>query len=214
MNEGHEEQESIRSAVRRIETDLGLTPGFLENLRDENDWSFVIKVHAIFEAATGHLLCQVLNREELADVLSFLELSDKRRGKIAFVAALGLLEKADRRFISSLSELRNGLVHDVRNSTFSLGDHVGRMDAAALKQFAKNFNSFSKSLNDRVWLGEQQVTSEEAFRRDPKTALWWSAMVTLSLIYHAREIERAKADVARYAAVLATFSRWLQPAGE
>ena len=214
MNAEQREQESIRDAVRRIERDLGLTAGFLENLRDQDDWSFVIKIHAIFEAATAHLLCQVLQREELAEALSFLELSDKRRGKIAFVAALGLLEKADRRFISSLSELRNSLVHDVRNSTFNLSEHVGRMDGPTLKQFAKNFNSFSMSPDEMVWLGDQQVSSEEAFRRDPKTALWWSATCTLSLIYHAREIERATADAKRYALVLTTFSRWLRPAGE
>src|SRR5207237_5990366 len=55
------------------------------------------------------------------------------------------------------------------------------------------------------------VSSEKAFRRDPKTAIRWSARGTLSLIYHAREIEPAKADAQKYRAVLATFSRWLEP---
>ncbi|GKS63878.1 hypothetical protein YTPLAS72_11820 [Nitrospira sp.] len=178
--------------MRALEAQLGLPSGFLEGLRTEDDWSFIIKIHALIEAAVSHLLCTALGNDRLIDVFSCLDLSDKRRGKMAFAGALSLLGKSDRRFVSSLSELRNTLVHDVKNVGFSLSKHVAAMDSSKFVTFVKGFDSFS--VGGLVRLKGKDVSPDEVFRLEPKTAIWWSAMVTVAIIYQVKETERLRRE--------------------
>ena len=106
----------IAEDVLELESKVGVKQGFFAALLDEDDWSFVIKLHALFEAACTHLLLFHFKEPDLAEVVSRLELSNKTTGKLAFLSRLELLGKEGRRLISTLSELRNNLVHDVRNA--------------------------------------------------------------------------------------------------
>ena len=95
-----------------LERDVGVASGFFhEVLSVGDDWSFVIKVHALIEAAVSHLLAEVAGQPALLDVFTQLELSNGRTGKIAFAKALECLEDYERGSIRKLSELRNQLVH-------------------------------------------------------------------------------------------------------
>jgi hypothetical protein len=99
----------------------------LKGLYDrEDDWSFVIKSHAFLEAALTHLLADHLGKADLLPVFAYLETSNVRTGKLAFVKAFDLLDKGARRFIHTLSELRNDLVHEVGNVNFSFSSYVAR----------------------------------------------------------------------------------------
>lgn len=162
--------------VSLLEQKLGLEPGFFDSLDgdDENDWSFIIKAHALIEAAISHLLTENLRRPELGDIFSRLDMSNKSTGKAAFVNALELLEKPERRFISSLSELRNKLVHDVRNVNFNLAEYVERMEKKQQEDFLGNFNILSTEVTDET---------RDLFRLDPRQALWYASMAFLGLVY-------------------------------
>ena len=116
-------EDTVEGSVKLLERELGIREGFLQSLKNEDDWSFIIKVHALLEGAISHLLCKALGHDQLSEVFSYIEISNKRSGKIAFVKALSLLEKPDRRFINSLSELRNRVVHDVSNVDFNLKEY-------------------------------------------------------------------------------------------
>jgi len=132
----------IAEGVLELESKVSVRPGFFAALLDEDDWSFVIKLHALFEAACTHLLLFHFKEPQLAEVISRLELSNKTTGKVAFLSNLELLGKEARRLIAELSELRNRLVHDVRSAGFSLVDMVGKLDAGALKKFAISFSPY------------------------------------------------------------------------
>lgn len=168
--------QSLAELVPLLERKLGLQPGFFESLDgdDESDWSFIIKAHALIEAAVSHLLTEHLGRPELNDIFSRLDMSNKATGKAGFVEALGLLEKSERRFVSSLSELRNKLVHDVRNVNFDLAAHLESMDAKKQDEFLKNFNLLSSEVTDDI---------RNLFRFDPRQALWYASMAFLGSIY-------------------------------
>lgn len=157
---GEWDDDTYNAALRSIlgvERDLGLPKGFIARLQEEDDWSFVIKLHALVEAATSHLLSQVVDAR-LDDVFSFLELSNKRTGKLAFIGALDLLSKPIRRYISALSELRNLLVHNVRNVGFQFDGYIASLN----KEQRRNFlESFGASLKD-----------PEVALTQPKIALW------------------------------------------
>lgn len=168
--------QSLAELVPLLEQKLGLNPGFFESLDrdDENDWSFVIKIHALVEAAISHLLTDHLQRPELHDLFSRLDMSNKTTGKAAFVKALGLLDEPERRFISSLSELRNKLVHDVRNVNFDFVAYVEDMPAKDRDTFLKNFNLLSTEITDDI---------RNLFRFNPRQALWYASMAFLGLVY-------------------------------
>src|SRR5437879_837300 len=93
-------------------------------------------------AGCTHLLLFHFKEPALDEVLSRLELSDKTKGKITFLSKMELLSKENRRFIATLSELRNSLVHDVRNSQFDLKAMVMGLDANQLQQFAGSFSPY------------------------------------------------------------------------
>lgn len=162
--------------VPLLEAKLGIEPGFFESLDDddENDWSFVIKLHALVEAAVSHLLTEQLHRPELSELFARLDISNETTGKAAFVKALALLDKPERRFMSALSELRNKLVHDVRRINFDLLQHVEDMSKDQQDAFLKNFNLLSTEITDDV---------RNLFRHDPRQALWYSGMAFLGLVY-------------------------------
>lgn len=178
----------VDTGIVELEAKIGVRENFFRDLLQEDDWSFVIKLHALFEAACTHLLLFHFKEPELAAVFTRLELSNKATGKLAFLGKLELLGKEERRLVSTLSELRNSLVHDVRNAEFSLASMVASMSAAELKQLAISFSPFESHIRrfpyePRMKLGyemdQQKVASVEAMidrlKVDPKNHIWIGA---------------------------------------
>lgn len=132
----------VDAGILELEAKIGVRENFFKDLLAEDDWSFVIKLHALFEAACTHLLLFHFKEPDLTDIFARLELSNKTTGKIAFLGKLELLGKDNRRLVAALSEMRNSLVHDVRNAEFLLAEMVAGFDSTALKQFALAFSPY------------------------------------------------------------------------
>lgn len=110
----------IDKGILELQEKLNLPKDFFKNLLQEDDWSFIIKLHALIEAACGSLLLYHFDEPGLKTIISRLELSNKTTGKIAFLKELELLGDNNRRFVSSLSEWRNNFVHNVQNCNSKL----------------------------------------------------------------------------------------------
>jgi hypothetical protein len=136
----------VDAGILALEAKIGVRENFFKDLLEEDDWSFVIKLHALFEAACTHLLLFHFKEPELTEIFARLELSNKTTGKIAFLGKLELLGKDNRRLVAALSEMRNSLVHDVRNAEFSLESMVAGLDSTALKQFAIAFSPYESTI--------------------------------------------------------------------
>jgi hypothetical protein len=190
-------EDTVEGSIRLLEKELGIREGFLESLKNEDDWSFIIKIHALLEGAISHLLCKALGHDGLSEVFSFIELSNKRSGKMAFVKTLSLLDKPDRRFISSLSELRNSLVHDISNVDFNLKKYIENLAPDKFKTFVKSMDSFSYE-GWRFKGGAKELTVEEFFKADPKKAIWYSAMLTTAIIYQQQQMATTKKRIEVY----------------
>src|SRR6266481_5923296 len=72
---------------------LGLTHSPLRSLENDDDWTFVIKMHAVVEAALNHLLMVRLNDPKLSEITSQLPTNDERKGKMAFIKTFRLLSE-------------------------------------------------------------------------------------------------------------------------
>jgi hypothetical protein len=116
--------EELENAIRAVDIQYNLGGGFLLHLYQEDDWSFVIKAHALIEAAVSQLLTQHVGDTRLSEVFERLELSNTQTGRLAFVKALNLLSDNERRFVRGFSELRNRLVHNVHNVRFRFADDL------------------------------------------------------------------------------------------
>jgi hypothetical protein len=121
--------------LNELEKELGLPKGFFHRLAEEDDWSFVIKFHALIEAAITHLLVSFFENQSLRSIFSRLELSNFTTGKIAFVKNLDLIDTRSVTFIQKLSEIRNRFVHDVTNVDKNLNGFFDELKPNDLKGY-------------------------------------------------------------------------------
>ncbi len=121
--------------VNELESHIGIRPGFFNELIREDDWGFVIKLHAFVESCITYAICTRLGQPELEDVIARLDTSNNQTGKLAFAKKLGILNKPQRRYVTTLSQLRNNLVHDVRAVDFSLKSYMDELSAEQHYQF-------------------------------------------------------------------------------
>ena len=59
-----------------------------KSFETDSDWALVIKLHAYVEASLNFLLVKHFGDQRLEEVVSYLDISDRRRGKLAFKKAL------------------------------------------------------------------------------------------------------------------------------
>lgn len=186
---------TVSKAILELEAKVGVPKNFFRTLNDADDWSFVIKLHALFEAACAHLLLFHFKEPDLSEVFARLELSNKTTGKIAFLGKIGVLGKENRRLISTLSELRNSLVHDVRNAEFSLATLATTLEPNEVKNLAVSFSPFETHIRqfpceEKMKLGYDAELQAQAmieavtkrFKADPKYHIWIGACSVLTSI--------------------------------
>lgn len=136
------------NSAEELLASIGLPPDFVVALLQESDWSLVIKLHAVFEAIIASLLVKQLKAPDLDEVVAHLDFNNAKSGKVAFARALGLLNSREVTFLRGLSELRNALVHDIKNVQFNLQEHILGLDDNRLKKFKKEFGASICALDD------------------------------------------------------------------
>jgi hypothetical protein len=128
------------SKIEELERKLVLPPRFCQDLLADDDWSFVIKAHAVVECALSQLLARALGVPQLEKVFARLGTSSPSTGKLAFLKALDIFEEDELRFMRKLSELRNQLVHHVENTSYSFAADFSLRGQEAKVQFIKDFS--------------------------------------------------------------------------
>jgi len=162
-----------------LEEAFGLPPRFIDNLINDDDWSLVIKSHALLESACADMLCHYFGKYELADIFAQLDMSNKKYGKAAFISSLNLLSKPERRFISELSELRNELVHNASNVAFSLQNYFSNLTKERQERLSAAFNLRL----ERISTKDEIVEGVNLLTKQPRAVIWSSLTLCLSSIY-------------------------------
>jgi len=112
--------------VQKFERALGMPQGwFLSLLKEDesDDWSFVIKLHALLEAAVAHVIIAKMELPEAQDFVARLNMQGQT-SKTTLGKARRVLESKHVTFITALSTIRNECVHDVRNVDFMFAGYV------------------------------------------------------------------------------------------
>jgi len=195
-------------SLEHLEQSLGLPAGFCFKLQSEDDWSFVVKLHALIECAVAEQITHAFERKELSDIFSRIELSNSKTGKVAFLKALCLLPSQHIQFIRNLSELRNDLAHKVQNIGVDLTEFFRSKTAnyslEQLRKFADRWAfgikvkgqeyaeeplaRFHLPFEGKVTIKDTDIPADVVFDRAlflvvfPKLAIWWTALAVLDAI--------------------------------
>jgi hypothetical protein len=190
--------------IRELEGELGLPEGFYEKLSGEDDWSFIIKIHSLIEAAVNYSLTAALGDPRLEGVIASLSMGGKT-GKVAFMRALGLAETIHVRVIDGLSSLRNTFVHKIANVQMTLEEYIGSLDAGKLNDFVQVFGSvFPEDFISKYSVATGEPSTRQDFvKEQPQLNIWATVMYCLETFYlqkqnvdTRKELQRRKIEIA------------------
>lgn len=131
----------------------------------KDDWTLIIKLHAMIETALNGALLKDFEKPELAGIIAKLDTSNTAIGKAAFAKALGILMPSSVGFLQKLSELRNVCVHDIRNFHFDLVAYL---------------ENLSDKKRNELWKPIRKVVNPETPASCPQEALLIGAMSIMS----------------------------------
>jgi hypothetical protein len=178
-------ENDIFSEVERQGARLGLPPDFYVRLLDEDDWSFVIKLDALVEAACSDALTSRLHAPELGPALATLDLGHSKHGKIRLLLALGALEKGQAAVLQTLYELRNKLAHNIGQVSFTFENHLTQLDKQQRASFI-----------ERAGYGIKPMVSgrsrELVVADNPKLSLWLTVSEILACLHLEHDVASAR----------------------
>lgn len=163
--------------VKAFESRLGLPNGFYEHLLKEDDWSFVIKASALFEAASTHLLSIKFRAPAIESELAFLEQANPRNGKIVLLKKMEAIYPDQAYFLTKLANLRNHIAHNIVNVNFSFQTYIDGFD----KQQKKAFVAWAgHGIADNVEIKGHKVSRSDLVLSNPKISIWLTAAEVLA----------------------------------
>ena len=167
----------IFSDVSDFESRLNLPKDFYRNLLKEDDWSFIIKVSALFEAATTHLLAVRFRAPEIETELAFLEQANPRNGKIVLLEKMEAIYKEQASFLAKLANLRNQLAHKIENVNFNFDDYISNMDKNKTGAFVK---WAGHGVVETANYKSVHITRHDFVTSNPKYSIWLTAAEVLA----------------------------------
>lgn len=175
--------------LEKLETAIGLPPKFIEALTEEDDWSFVIKSHAIIEAAIGQMLALQFD-PRLSDIVHRMPLSGDRFSKISVIKKLELLDSPSIAVIQRIGQIRNRLVHDVKHLSFNIESYFRSLDVKDRKQFASQLSRMAAETDN----SEFNDFLDEALAEYPKELLSLAILYVLGkTLFRIDPLEEPKA---------------------
>lgn len=175
--------------IALLEEELRLPSGFFVHLENEDDWSYIVKLHTLLDAAITHLVKTALNDSRLDDIIYALPLGNSRTGKLVFARALELLPEMDIGFMGFLTILRNRLVHRIDEVDFSIDKYFASLSDDELRNTLLKWGLKLKS--GESGSGDEFMT---IFRVKPKLFIKMTALYVLSTIMLKKFVHLERAE--------------------
>jgi hypothetical protein len=162
----------VKAQVARLE----LPTGFYDRLLAEDDWSFVIKLNALVEAACTDALTARFHSPQLSKALSTLELGHPKHGKVALLSALNAIVPEQAGVLRLLLELRNMLAHNIGQVSFTFESYIAGMDK-------NQRNSFVTRAGHGIKPEVAGQSRHDFTLKNPKLALWLTMSEVLACLH-------------------------------
>jgi hypothetical protein len=174
--------------VEESEPLLGLEKGFFRRLLTEDDWSFVIKTHALIESALTRLIETAVRPKPLGEFVTTFALSGGRHSKVELLRRCDLIDDPEAKFVRGLSKIRNQLVHNVRYTSCDLSkfvsDHFSENDR---DDFVKNTCC--------IFSGGKDSEIRANVLKTPKRYIWLCALHVTAMATSRTEVAESQAKV-------------------
>lgn len=153
INDGGKHNFSIES----LEESLEIPKETLKSLILEDDWSFIIKCHTLIESSLNQSIVTMLGEKGLENIISKIDTSTPSVGKVTIAENIGLLDRHKANAIRVISEIRNLIIHNVKNINFTLIGYYNGLDKNQKKRIV------GKLLN--AGLGKDNQEQKEKFKQ-------------------------------------------------
>ncbi len=159
------------SDLDSLERILTLPSGLIDRLSKEDDWSFIIKSHAIIESAITTLLLYK-NDNRLENMINRLPFSGGNTSKIQLAKEYKIITEYSQEFIIAISKLRNQLVHNVRNLEFSIPKYIAQLPENDCQSLS---SSISKAITANEWNNFKEL-AYELLNKSPKEIIQFGVL--------------------------------------
>ena len=170
----------------RMEVHLDLPEGFiLELLKGADDWTFILRLHALVESALEYLIVANLARPEL-DTWVIRHNIGGRTGKLALASALGVVDDADRGMVEGLADIRNRFAHRVQMTATTFGDYWAELpvsERTKLTRWIVRAYGYATS-------GPLDEAAANAWQTSPRLVLWVACRALIERAYEVRRSAR------------------------
>lgn len=106
---------------------LELDDDVVKRLLEADDWTMMILAWALVEACINQSVSARLGEQSLSSFVERLNIGG-RSGKAELALGLGLLDKADRKFLDVFSEVRNRFAHGIKRFKTTFNDYFDGVD--------------------------------------------------------------------------------------
>ena len=186
---------------RSLEKYLQLPEGFYQQLYKEEDWSFLIKLNALIEAACTHALIARLHAPELIDSFANIDLGNAKYGKVIMLRKLNALTSEQAKILQLLYEMRNSVAHNVAKVSFTFKSHLAGLDKQQRCSFIKRIGH---GIADSISVGNKSISRDEFVISNPKISLWMTTAEIIACLYLENEI----AEIQLQKLAVEKFSTW------
>jgi hypothetical protein len=178
----------IEERIKILENDFKLPKGFYHSLLSQDDWSFVLKLAALFERACAFSLAITLHLK-LSD--EFFNLDQFVR--VRWLKEIGVITNDQSNFLLGLAELRNDLIHKIDKVNFNFSSYIGSFDKNQIKKFIRIFG-FNVREHIEINAKNIRISKKKMLLSNPKTSIWCSASEVLACIHIEKDIKAIREE--------------------
>ncbi len=171
-----------------MEVHLGLPEGFiLDLIREGDDWTFLLRLHALVEASLDHLVVAKLDRPVLHDWVVRHTIAG-RTGKRALAALMQAIDADQAAMVDGLSDLRNQFAHGIRLMGVDLAVFIENAEQGERNKIARwvlKAHGYAPS-------SELDALALDALRKAPRLVLWVACRPLIERAYEVRRTARGR----------------------
>src|SRR5208282_4323858 len=136
--------EMVLLAEKRLELPI---LSYYKLLNEENDWTFILRIHVLFEGVVQRVIKHVLQFPEIhkqANVENWE--NGTYRAKLDLALKIKVLEPDYYTYLLELGRLRNRIVHNLKYFDFDLREYTSHLSQEQWKRFNKAFGAGYKDV--------------------------------------------------------------------
>lgn len=167
-----------------FEEELKLPKGLILGLlTQDNDWSFLIKTHALVDAALAHILVHELKRKEIIEYIERLNWGGLA-GKLELSQKLKVINDLEKNYLEVLNSLRNKMAHNIRNSNFDMATYFDGKNKESNKLVDKYVSALAKMS------GGKKLHLRDAFLQNPRNHLFSIGFILIAKAFQVKTLAK------------------------